>query len=150
MNGIFDVHPIIKVKAQNRTMKKIVSACLLMLAITGCSSDDPKTTLDGNWNLVSVEGGLTGINDNFADGEVNWKFDTNAETFEVSGEVGDDREQLLPAGLYDYMLTDNEEGSECNRNIVVDVVDFGCYQLQGQRLKIGSTDGDGYLITLER
>lgn len=131
-------------------MKKILSTCLLMLTIFGCSSDDPKTTLDGNWNLVRVEGGLAGTNDNFADGEVTWKFDTDTETFEVMGEVEDDREQILPIGLYEYMLHENEEGAECNRNIMIDVVDFGCYRLEGQRLKIGSTDADGYLITLER
>lgn len=133
-------------------MKRIGIFLLLVSAtiFSSCSSDDPKTTLDGNWNLVRVEGGFSGIDDSFADGEVKWKFDTETETFEVMGEVADDREQILPVGLYEYMLMDNEEGATCNRNILIDVVDFGCYQLQGQRLKIGSTDGDGYLLTLER
>lgn len=127
---------------------------IILLAIpllAGCSSDDPKTTLDGNWNLVRVEGGLTGVNDSFAQGEIKWKFSTAEGTLTVTNNnTNDDKEDMLVSGDYTYHLMANEEGSACKRNIMIDVVDFGCYQLQGQRLKIGSTDGDGYLLTLER
>lgn len=132
-------------------MRKLLTFLLAIPLLAACSSDDPKTTLDGNWNLVRVEGGLTGVNDNFAQGEIKWKFSTAEGTLTVTNNNTDDeKEDMLVSGDYSYHLMTNGDGAECSRNIMIDVVDFGCYQLQGQRLKIGSTESDGYLLTLER
>ena len=133
-------------------MKALRTFVLLVALITlgACSSDDPKTTLDGNWKLRRVES-TGGVSHEFTGTEVQWKFDVDDESFIVTGDTDDARDQALPGGFYTYQIGETvNEALTCPKSIWVDDVDFGCYSLQGQRLKIGSVDAGGYEITLER
>jgi hypothetical protein len=133
-----------------KPMKKLLTLVFAITLFTACSSDDPKTTLDGNWKLRRVEN-FGGTVHQFTGTEVQWKFDIDDETFIVTGDTDDARDQALPGGLYTYQIGETEnEAVTCSKSIWVDDIDFGCYSLQGQRLKIGTVDAGGYEITLER
>lgn len=138
---------------QNTIMKKLrlFTAIFSVFLLMACSSDDPQTTLDGNWKLTRVQGASGAIDDTFSGGEVRWSFDKATKTFVVTGDTDDGRDQLLPAGNYSYDIRTTVDPSlTCDESMFIDEVDFGCYALQGQRLKIGSETNGGFLITLER
>ncbi|MCM4171799.1 hypothetical protein DHD32_09915 [Arenibacter sp. TNZ] len=80
----------------------------LIQVLIGCTNENThgdEDLVSGNWNLINVSGGFVGVDDDFAKGEIVWKFDAKAETLIV---VNNDESSSifngLSSGNYNYSL----------------------------------------------
>ena len=137
------------------TIKLIAALCLFVI-FSGCgesdNSSDTPLTINGEWNLTNVSGGIAGINDNFSAGTITWTFDSTTNTVEViNNNTNSNLESMLVSGNYEYSLEANATNPElCAYNFVIDEVNFGCYSLTQNQLTFGQIEADGYMITLVR
>ena len=130
---------------------KLLSALVLTLFLTGCSSDDSGSrSIDGTWNLTNIKGGIEGIDNDFANGTITWTFDSDAGTVEVVNSNTNDVEDMLPTGTYSFTIEASEIPDLCEENFFIDAVNFGCYHITTHHLTFGQVESDGYLISLVR
>ncbi|WP_439128528.1 hypothetical protein [Polaribacter sp.] len=78
---------------------------LMVLVITlfaSCNINDNSTqteTLNGNWNLKNVSGGLQGINIDYSEGEVEWNFNLENNTLTIENNIITTGPKDIYAGL---------------------------------------------------
>ena len=63
--------------------------------------------LQATWNLINVNGGLTGIDMRFDPGEVTWEFEQNEVTIQNS--VNDETSVGLKSGTFVYIIEESDE-----------------------------------------
>ena len=110
-------------------MKAYIYLFVFSLFVLSCSNDDDQVstnepTLQGEWSLVNVSGGLAGVDDDFPAGLITWDF--NLETQELT--VINTNVELviydgLPTGTYSYTI-ETTTGSDAiivinNQNMAV-------------------------------
>ena len=133
---------------------RILSAFFLLFVLGSCSDSgtSAEKTLNGEWKLTSVHGGITGAHYTFEPGVITWTFDTETNSLVVvNNNTDENKEDMLPSGPYQYSVEANTVTPEiCAENFVIDDINFGCYDLGTNTLTFGQVEADGYLITLKR
>lgn len=147
-------------------------AALSLVALVSCNDNDDKPTdlpaqtnnenpnenpdgpdeIAGAWKLTNVSGGIMGISHNFAEGVINWTFDTNTQMVTVLNNNTDPQLQdIFASGTYPYDFVANEATPElCEINIVVGGVSLGCYDIGTSEFTMSQIEADGYMIKLVR
>ena len=95
-----------------KILSKLLLALVLLSAFT-CNKDvippDNSITLNGNWNMKNVSGGLIGLNLDYNPGEVIWNFNTTTEKLSVTNNIITTGPKSIYAryatGLYDFYTT---------------------------------------------
>jgi len=133
---------------------------LFTLILCACHSDDNPTyyplpanqSLEGEWKLVNVRGGIAGTNDTFPEGTILWKFNSINQTVAVTNNNTDDqRQDILPSGLYHYAIVANEATPElCAQTLQIDDINMGCFNIGLTEFTMNQTESDGFFITLVR
>nr|WP_315193587.1 hypothetical protein [uncultured Flavobacterium sp.] len=67
------------------------------------SSSDDEPQVNSSWVLKNTSGGITGINDNFVNGDVIWDFDSSNKSLKVTKNVSTTGSGI-PAGVYTYSV----------------------------------------------
>ncbi|MGS2725586.1 hypothetical protein ACU8DI_03180 [Psychroserpens sp. BH13MA-6] len=133
-----------------KTHLVILLCCLLTLS---CNSDDDaavviEPTIDGQWSLTNISGGLVGMDQDFEQGTIVWDFDTQNEQVTITN--NSDSEMVysgLNSGTYDYSVSSTETSTV----ISVDFLNLEIMTLTANQLVLD--DGiafDGFLLTFMR
>lgn len=145
-------------------MKTLLIALCCLVAVS-CSDNDDKATdpvaresaepndsIEGDWSLVEVKGGITGTIYNYPEGMITWKFNGISQTVAVTNNNTDPMMQdILPTGQYNYTFVSNEATPElCATNIKVDGVNLGCFDIGSSEFTMSQIEADGFMITLIR
>ena len=90
-------------------------ALLVLLSFTACKKDvapvqhnnSTKSTIDGKWSLIRLYGGIAGVNENHAAGEIEWTFNSQNSTLGgISGNqlLMDDNKKSTGEGACGFYL----------------------------------------------
>ncbi|WP_298239355.1 hypothetical protein [uncultured Algibacter sp.] len=138
---------------------KFILAISLLFILNSCSinndtSSTPEQTFRSFWHLVSVEGGIAGIDDQFELNTVIWSFDEDNDDITVENNNTDDTKQDgLDSGVYPFEIVPVDS----KQILVIDGLDFGEIYFTTQNTLIidenETTTGpgaDGFLYTFQR
>jgi hypothetical protein len=138
-------------------MKKIILPflALTLLFLTGCNSDDDKGTtqpLHHKWTLISAGGGFAGVNYDFEEGLITWKFKADGTVQVINNNQDENKPDSFDTGTYDYEVVDNTSQIEgCPESMDVDIATFYCYSIDAQgRLILDDSPVDGIKYTFVR
>jgi len=133
---------------------RLFLASIFALAISCNSGDSGSPTsqnVEGVWRLVSVRGGIAGINHEFNDGSITWTFESNGTVSVWNTNTDDTKQDLIETGDYIYTFQPNPITPEnCAENIYIDNVSYGCYSINGNTLTMNQVESDGFEVTLKR
>jgi hypothetical protein len=142
---------------------KLLPVLFLLLSLSACHNEENQSaqapsrilttaTLEGEWKLVNVSGGLVGTNDHFPAGLITWKINGISQTIViVNNNTNDQLQDILPSGTYHYSFVANEATPElCAMNIQVDGVNLGCYNITANEFTMSQIESDGFMIKLVR
>ncbi|MCB0446073.1 MAG: hypothetical protein KDD03_00905 [Gelidibacter sp.] len=123
----------------------VLFVCTLL---SGCSSnDDPTPTTTIEWNLISVTGGLAGVNDTFDPGLITWTFNSNTNTvIVVNNNTDDTLIDFFDSGTYTYVTT--VVGSDVH--VTIDGIEFGVITQTASQMTLDQQALDGYLVTFTK
>lgn len=139
---------------KNRILNLVMILSLAFLS--SCSDTDdaaPIEALDGTWNLTNIQGGLAGINEDFASGSITWSF--NNESLILTVENNSTQTTVYsgyPTGSYAYTIAVDDK----NEYIIMNTVSFGSYVFSGNNLIINQNENpagsgaDGFILQFER
>lgn len=130
---------------------------LMVLVITlfaSCNINDNSTqteTLNGNWNLKNVSGGLQGINIDYSEGEVEWNFNLENNTLTIENNIITTGPKDIYAGLDSgtYNIEIKQNGN--TEILFINDTERGVIILLNSNLKID--DGiaaDGFITEFQR
>ncbi|MDY8135791.1 hypothetical protein [Aquimarina sp. 2201CG5-10] len=129
----------------------LVSILLLLFVFSGCSNDDDAInffSLDGTWDMVNVNGGFLGIDEDFANGTIIWDFDeTNFTVTITNNNTNDEIYTILPTGTYPYSVTAFGGGQEFIINEMI-IGNFGVNS--NNEFVIDQQLRDGFKFTFRR
>ncbi|MBC2845416.1 hypothetical protein [Winogradskyella flava] len=138
-------------------MNKILLTTLLFLTLgvnQTCESDDLnesesyENTLNGSWNLISIQGGSANVDYQFDKGLITWEFHLNTNTLEVVNNIsGNSGHTALDTGEYSFSIIQFDAISL----LEINDESYGSYFMENNSLIIdqnGSTSGnsDGYTL----
>lgn len=145
-------------------MKTFIYSSILLFfmfgSLTACKKEinhatqsaTPKTTIDGKWNLMLVQGGIIGANESHSVGEITWKFNTQNATLTVNNTVGNSTIYSLPSGTYPFQ----QISTSTDEYLVIDGNELGQMTFSGNQLVINEnmkSTGEGacgFYLTLQR
>jgi hypothetical protein len=91
-------------------LKKITLLVYLVLLTMGCEKGDDIGTvapnISGNWNLITVTGGVSGVNSEFLPELIIWNFQDGSLTIENNNTSGDT--DLFASGTYTYSKQESQ------------------------------------------
>ena len=131
-------------------MKMLIYALFGATLLMGCQGDDDGNAslnpdINGNWNLVRVTGGLTGVDDNFETGMIVWNF--SDRTLEVTNRNTDPNlEDMYETGLYNFALDTSTDAL----TLTIDTVSYSIDTFTNDELSFGNQYADGYNLRLIR
>lgn len=133
-------------------LKIIMIALLLRSCCTRDNGNLLDNTLNGKWHLVQVSGGFAGFNHLYEPGTISWEFNTADNSLKVINTNTDKSlEDLFETGNYSYDTTANRATPElCEKVILLNDIDYGCFEIENKRLIISQIETDGYYIKLIR
>ncbi|MEM7299259.1 MAG: hypothetical protein AAF391_13455 [Bacteroidota bacterium] len=100
------------------------------------------TDLAGKWYLMNINGGLTGINNQFNQGEISWSF-SNSEVTIVNSTTNPDKYSSLESGTYPFEMIGTGIGG--TKILQVDGQDLGVIvQLTSNSLVVDQRAVDGF------
>lgn len=128
---------------------------LLVLLNSCCNNDDGNPVanpLAGKWHLVQVSGTFAGIHHLYEPGTISWEFDTIHHQFKVINTNTDESLQdLFETGNYTYSIEANTATPElCEESMVLNTIDYGCFDINDNELIISQIESDGYYVKLIR
>lgn len=145
---------------KQKAMKNVKLLFLLLATVlfAACNDDDDSPinecgtpALNGQWHLRNVSGGFGGADEDFAQGEIIWDFNTANQTVHVTNNNTDVLLiDLLPTGTYDYAITGTDDDSLCSLIISVDGLNYGCYTLGLEEMTFDQSFADGFRYTFRR
>ncbi len=145
-------------------MKTFIYGTLLLFflfgSLTACKKENchvsqnttPKTSIDGRWNLMRIQGGISGANESHFVGEIIWKFNTQNATLTVNNTVGNSTIYSLPSGTYPFQQISDSTGEY----LVINGYELGQMTFSGNQLVINEnvkSTGEGacgFYLTLQR
>lgn len=136
-------------------MKNFFYLSILCFALfTSCSEDDdeivnnpPEET--GGWSLTNVSGTLIGLDVDVDPGVIVWEFNQTDATVTVTNNSNDEMfSNILDPGTYPYVIQDNQTTlGNCPQVMVIDGINFGCYEVEGNTMTLSAAAADGYNLT---
>jgi len=131
---------------------KLIPFLLFAMLFAGCSDDeDGDATLQGQWKLTHVVGGVAGVDDDFTPGTVVWSFNTTTTSLAVNNNNTDETLQdFMNSGTYDYEFAENTDTNDCEEVIVINGISFGCMSLSNNQLTFTQIEDDGFTLTFIR
>ena len=145
-------------------MKTFIYNSFLLLflfgSLTACKKENshvtqsaaPKTTINGKWSLVLVQGGIIGANESHFIGEITWKFNTQNATLTVNNTVSNSTIYYLPSGTYPFQQISDPTGEYLviNRNELGQMVFSGNQLVINENRKSTGEGACGFYLTLQR
>lgn len=138
-------------------MKKILYLLpLALLALcTGCSQDDDTTDFEQPFNttywLTEGTGSIMGGSYSYDFGMITWSFNAEEHTVTIHNNNDDPMAYDGPdTGIYPYSIVDSELPSMCEKVLVIDGVDYGCFTVTENGLELNNTYADGYKFVLTK
>ncbi len=138
---------------------KILTLLVCFIAFTNCSLDSTSEDIqqyDVFFHLSNVNGGISGINENYSKNQVVWSFflETNISgTLTVVNTISDESAETgLTSGTYDFYFENDNE----NVFIFINDVEIGSIvfyneeMIIDQNIKTTGTGSDGYVYTFDR
>lgn len=98
-----------------KSLIRALSIFTILILVTTCStsSDSNEDPIAGDWNLKTITGGFSGVDNSFQNGEVLWTFNVDDSTLTVEvniiSMVPTERYYGLQAGTYSYELIEENE-----------------------------------------
>jgi len=132
---------------------KILIAVLALFTLLSCNDDDgnPVNTIDGQWRLARVSGGLTGIEQTFMDDTIKWEFHPENNTLVVVNNNTDENlYDGLESGTYSYTIVNNPNSQDCTNTLLINNETFGCVTIEEFKLTIDDSYADGFKYELYR
>lgn len=137
-------------------MRKISTlfVILFLTVMTACSDDlatkqlvNTQEAADGEWHLVQVTGSIAGVNHVFEPGTITWTFNDNGTVSVINTNTNESLSDFFNTGTYEYSFVANEDAPEmCESVLMVDNIDFGCHDLDGDHLTLTNVWVDGYQL----
>ena len=135
-------------------------ALLVLLSFTACKKDvapvqhnnSTKSTIDGKWSFIRLYGGIAGVNENHAAGEIEWTFNSQNSTLTVNNTGGNSSYYSLPSGVYGFQ----EISGSPENYLVINANELGQFVISGNQLLIDEnkkSTGEGacgFYLVLER
>jgi restriction endonuclease S subunit len=125
-------------------MKKRIYNSLLMLLLltsfTACKKEvihtqqntPSENAIDGKWNLTQISGGIAGLIQVFAVGEIEWTFNTQNGTLTVNNTSSNPIYYYLPSGTYNFQEVSNSG----QHFLVIEADELGQISISGNQLQI--------------
>ncbi len=138
-------------------MKKIVIIALsCFFVLSNCSTNDsnPATSQKVRylWHLISVTGGVAGVDEQFSLNTVVWAFDDATKTLVVDNKNTDDtKEDGLDSGSYAYTVLDVDG----NTYLSIEGNEYGSFEISqniltiNQNLKSTGSGTDGFIYSYQ-
>lgn len=132
---------------------------LFALTLFACHQDSDNNfpvpvnpSINGEWTLINVSGGIAGTNDDFPSGTITWTFNTaDAKVTVVNNNTDDSKQDILEDGIYPYTFEVNTAAPDlCATTISIGGMNLGCYNVTTHELTMGQVETDGYLLKLVR
>ena len=125
-------------------MKKLLIITLGFI-LAGCEKEDINPTLETEWYLTNVSGGIAGVNYHFTPGTITWTL--GAETLVVVNNNTDETKfDSYESGQYTYQIVEDGIGEK----LVIDNASLGYLDLQFDSLTVDPNKGgaaDGFVLT---
>ena len=100
----------------------------------------------GKWNLISINGGLTGIDEKFNEGEISWTFNEDKVVVDNTNTDGN-REASFESGTYSYEL--NKDVSQTSWSLQINEINLGIITfLDEEKLIVDQRASDGFQYIL--
>lgn len=144
-------------------MMKATKYILLFLLIAilgvsfGCKKEEfakakirSENGISGTWNLTHVYGGIAGVDEQYASGEITWKF--NSSNLVVNNNSSSSNYYYLPTGTYQYAIIQ----SGLSTFLSIENSELGQYIISGDDMSINQnmqSTGEGacgFYMELER
>lgn len=130
-----------------KTKYFLVVALVLCIFLSCSSNDDTIPTATTEWNLISVTGGLAGVDDTFDSGLITWTFNSNTNTvIVVNNNTDDTLIDFFDSGTYTYVTT--VVGSDIH--VTIDGIEFGVITQTASQMTLDQQALDGYLVTFTK
>lgn len=117
------------------------------------NSSDSSNEIQGEWNLIRLYGGIMGVNETHASGEIEWTFNPLDSTLTVNNTVGSSSYYSLPSGIYNYhQLSDSLQ----QNYLIIDGTELGQFVISDGQMFIDDnkkSTGEGacgFYLVLER
>lgn len=116
-------------------------------------SSDSSSEIHGKWNLIRLYGGIMGVNETHASGEIEWTFNPLDSTLTINNTVGSSSYYFLPSGIYGYhQLSDSLQ----QNYLIIDGTELGQFVISDGQMFIDDnkkSTGEGacgFYLILER
>lgn len=139
-----------------KEIKTAIAILLLLVSLSCCNDSDnnnnPANTIEGNWHLVHVTGGIIGVDQTFEGDKIIWKFNSQNQNLTV---VNNNTDQNLIDGLdsgsYEYSISNNPNNDLCNQSIIIeDNGNMGCISVDNNKFIINDLAADGFRYEFKR
>jgi len=137
-----------------KEIKASIAILLLLVSLSSCSdsNDNPSDTIEGNWRLVHVTGGILGVDQTFEGDKIIWKFNSqNQNLIVVDNNTDQNLIDGLDSGSYEYSIISNPGNELCNQSIIIeDNGNMGCISIDNTKLTINDLSADGFKYEFRR
>ena len=118
------------------------------LALFSCTDDDdttyvPNASIINEWTLVKATGTIAGITHDFTNGTIIWKFNPNNTVTVTNNNTNENLQSGFPTGTYNYTVNDNPATASCQKNITINLEEFGCIAVYDSQMDINQNVADG-------
>ena len=131
---------------------------LTFFYLFNCSDNDTPDSpevIDVYWNLVNVNGGISGTNEDFNEGIIKWTFNEFAGTLKIENNNTDDtKPDGIESGNYTYNIITS--GTSSKTYLVIDDSEIGSIVVTANELVIDENErsegtfSDGYIYTFSK
>ena len=122
---------------------KVFVYLVLMVSLMSCCKEETKDGLEGKWFLVNATGGIAGISQNYAKGDISWTFE-NGKVKIINNYKG--QWNVSPPTMEkDYKIVPTIEGNELH----LDNEYFVNFQISKDSLLLNQlqfADGFGFVL----
>ncbi len=139
-------------------MKKMLLMPLAALCVmlTGCSDSNSGShqsvkDFKGTYSLSQSSGSIAGDTYNFDYGVVTWTFDPSTRKVTVVNNNDNPEAYDGPdSGTYDYSVVNSDNPQLCEKVLLVNNVDYGCFEVDDIKMNLSNNFADGYVFNFSR
>ena len=129
-----------------------IFSIIILFVSWSCSEEnlplEDEMILEGSWTLVNINGGLQGLDEHVAKGEVLWSFTAETGTVMITNNYQGEETIASPAsGEYPFEMSAFETGQE---TLFIDGVNVGVVERNGEELSVDQRAFDGFQLLFGR
>jgi hypothetical protein len=131
-------------------MKKVTFILISLFLYSSCTSDQ-NTIITEKFSLINVSGGFAGINENFAEGEIIWTFNTPNASLTVEKNI-----QYVFSGLSEGNYSYSVQNINDKQYIFINNIESGSVTNEKNRMIINENEqstgsgADGFRYQLKK